>query len=645
MRQYLKCVLLLCITTAKGFNAQTQTADWLSLVTDDVGLTGESIFCISVADINNDHYPDIVAVAGGWHRAAENGIRLYLNVADTSSDRPGARMFLNITEGSGVNVRPGSAEPTRGTIAVALADVNNDGNIDMVRGSYYHRLNTFTDQGDRCEVLLGDGAGKFNLVPGNGLHELGLVNVIGFSFLDYDKDGHIDLFIAPWSKDHDNNIWDPGYLMKGNGNGTFTHVSAQAGITTPEPMYGSTVIDWNNDGWPDIATAPYCRTNGQLWKNNGDGTFTNVAVQAGYNARYMPGDGGQALCMWSNVPEDYDNDGDMDFFFSLVHGGTGANEGRSAMALNGGAANGYKITMDRNITQRKSPQSDHLGDYDASWFDIDNDGKMDLAMAQGYYKPATDRLYVFRQQDAQNLIDITGDMDKIIPATNNLHLLEVMDYDLDGDDDIIYCRDASPQQMHLLRNEIGQDNNWIGVRLMAPEGVNKSCIGARIYVWSGGVQRMREVYAGRGNGSGQQPFLMLFGLGYNMVVDSVKIVWPDAEGSETVMKNPAVNQYHGVTKNGLVVENIQNEDKKRSLKIYPNPASGFILVQTDDNAIIKSVDIFDVAGRLMMSTGNYSHAEQTRYCGISDLTAGQYFIKATTETGSVRIKTFVKIRE
>src|SRR5690606_10567446 len=147
------------------------------------------------------------------------------------------------------------------------------------------------------------------------------------------------------------------------------------------------------------------------------------------------------------------------------------------------------------------------------------------------------------------LTDITSDIGMMIPEINNLHLLEVMDYDLDGDDDIIVCRDAAPQQMHLLRNEIGQDNNWIGIRLMASEGVNKSCIGTRIYVWSGGVQRMREVYAGRGNASGQQPFLMLFGLGSNTVVDSMKIVWPDVAGSETVIRNPGVNQYHGITKN------------------------------------------------------------------------------------------------
>src|SRR5690606_4100460 len=122
-------------------------------------------------------------------------------------------------------------------------------------------------------------------------------------------------------------------------------------------------------------------------KNNGDGTFTDVAAAVGYNARYMAGDGGQTMCMWGNVPEDYDNDGDMDFFFNLVHGGAGANEGRSAVVVNGGAGNGYKLTPDRSLTERKWLQSSHLGDYDASWLDVDNDGLMDLVLSQGHYDP------------------------------------------------------------------------------------------------------------------------------------------------------------------------------------------------------------------------------------------------------------------
>jgi hypothetical protein len=627
----------LCVAGLSVVGTYAQEPGWLSVVTDEVGLSGESVFCISVADLNNDSYPDLAVIKGGWSTTAENTIRLYLNTPDVTT---GKRKFIDITDGSGVNDRPGGAEPSRGTLVIALADVNNDGNIDLVRGNYYHRLVNFTDQGDRCEVLLGNGKGQFTLVPNNGLNELGLVNAIGLSFLDYDKDGNIDLFIANYSKDHDNNIWTPGYLMKGNGDGTFQDVTAAAGINQSEPMYGSTVVDWNNDGWPDIVTAPYCRTNGKLWRNNGNGTFTNVAAEVGYNARYMQGDGGQNLCMWSNVPEDYDNDGDIDFFFSLVHGGTGFNEGRSTIVVNGGAANGYKLSVNRDITVRNTPMSDHLGDYDASWFDLDNDGKMDLAMAQGYYQSNTDRLYVFHQKNPNHLEDITGAMGMIVTETNNLHLLEVMDYDLDGDDDIIYCRDAAPQQMHLLRNEKGQDNNWVGFKLSAPQGVNKSCIGARIHLWSGGVSRMREIYAGRGNASGQQPFHLLFGLGSNATVDSVKVVWPDAANSETVFYNPPVNQYHLVTRSGLAVENEGGLPLPPAMHLYPNPAKDKVWIHVDGAQPIAKIEVYNVFGQLVLSR------EEPGLAGIpisvAPLSAGRYFVRVSTYSGVVMHASFVR---
>ena len=628
---------LCVINTVNG-----QTSSWVSLATEAVKLDTVRAFCVYVADVNNDRYPDVVTIEGNWSVTAQDNLRVYMNVADTTAANPSGRMFVDVTGASGANVKPGGTDPSRGSLVVALADINNDGNIDMVRGNYYHRLTGFVDEGDRCEVLLGDGQGQFTLVPNNGLHELGLLNTIGFSFLDYNKDGNIDLFIATWFKDYEANIWTPGHLMRGNGDGTFTDVSAQSGITTQEPMYGCSAVDWNNDGWPDIATAPYCRTRGQLLKNNGDGTFTDVAVQAGYNAKYMQGYTGRDLCMWSAVPEDYDNDGDMDFFFTLVHGGASAGEGRSAMAVNGGPAANYSLAIDRSLVTRKSPMSTHMGDYDASWFDLDNNGLMDMVMTQGTYETATDRLYVFRQDQSHHLTDITGDLGLLDGTMKDTHLAEVLDYDLDGDDDLIFCRNGQPRGLHVISNRIGQDNHWTAVQLRAPQGVNKSCIGARIYVWSGGVKRMPEVYAGRGNASGQQPFAMLFGLGSSSHIDSVTVAWPDAAGSTTTVRNPPVNRYLEITSAGLSVAAAAQTAHTAALKLYPNPARDFILVQMDDNTVIRSVEVYDLMGRRAGQPQLYAGNERTRYYAAAALPAGQYFIKAATEKGKVYVKTFVK---
>ncbi len=619
-----------------------QSSDWMSLATGQTGLDSLRAFNMYVSDINNDGYPDILALKGDWGVGSENALRTYINMQRPESSNPKDRIFIDATSESGVNGMPDNNTVSRGTIVAAITDVNNDGHVDIVRGNYYHRLEQHTDHGDRCEVLLGDGTGKFQIVPG-GMQGLELINVTGFSFLDYDKDGNIDLFIATWFKDYTKNVWDHGYLMKGNGDGTFTNVTTQSGITQTEPMYGCSVTDWNNDGWPDIATAPYCRTGGQLWKNNGNGTFTNVAAQTGYNTRYLPGDNGQAMCLWHPAPEDYDNDGDMDFFFALVHGGNDANEGRSAIFKNGGAPEGYRLTPDRNLTIKKSPYPSHNGDYDVSWLDIDNDGFADLAMAQGYYEAAAARIYLFRQQNDNTFADITADLGMIRTETRNLHAIEALDYDLDGDDDLLFCHDASPRALHLAENKIGQNNNWVGIQLYAPPGVNKSSIGARIYVWSGGMQRMREVYSGRGNNGGQQPFAMLFGLGSNTTIDSIKIVWPDAAGSETAIKNPPVNEYLGITKSGLSVRNTADEaSNAATLKAYPNPARNFILLQLSDNEPIQKTELYDMTGRRIQQTTIPAPGNTVYYYDIAHLPSGSYWIRTISNSGKSITAVFVK---
>ncbi len=624
-----------------------QQADWVSLATSEVELNDVTAQRIYVSDVNNDHYPDVVVISGPAYIGTQDNLQVYLNIPAASSSGSNGRMFANVTETSGINASPSASEGNSlslGTTVAALADVNNDGNVDVVRGNYYgSSLSSYTDHGDRCEVLLGDGTGRFTLVPDNGLRELGLINPVGFSFLDYDKDGKLDLFIARWFHDYGQNQWSAGILMKGNGDGTFTNMSVSAGITQQEPMFGSCVVDWNNDGWPDIATAPYCRTNGQLWKNNGNGTFTNVATQTGYNARYMNGDNGQTLCMWGSMPEDFDNDGDMDFFFSLVHGGNDAGEGHSTIVTNGGGSADYRLDWALDRISRKPPMSSHNGDYDGSWLDIDNDGLVDLAMTQGHYQPATDRLYVFHQQPDHTFPDATGALGLVIPEARNVHQLEAVDYDLDGDDDILFCKNDHPRTLHLVRNDIGHTKSWTAVRLTAPSGVNRDCIGARIVVYAGSLVRTREVYAGRGNGAGQQPLALVFGLDDRTTIDSVRVHWPDAAATVTTVRNPPVNRYLEITGNGLTVPQTEQIQPEIRLKVYPNPADKFILVQLEGKKDDKpsSVMVYDLTGR-QIAGQEYVSGDEVAYFSIDNIPAGCYLVRVTTQRGATLSKSFIK---
>jgi len=336
---------------ALGAPLLAQDATWFSDITEQTRLTGAKAGQISALDVNNDGYPDLLLQNLSYDRSMKT--RIYLNLQDPESSDPKDRIFVDVTDSTGMYANPDPSVTGRIADVWAMADVNNDGYPDMVTGLFYYYVSTFNDLGDAAEVLLNDGTGRFRLVKNNGLHELGKFPCTGFSFLDYDLDGKLDIYITVFSADHQNNIWIPGFLMKGNGDGTFQNVSQESGIDqVAEPNYGAGVTDWNNDGYPDIMTCPYCRTNGTFWMNNGDGTFTDVTNVIGYTGKngmtgnVDPGIGPRELCQWEALPADYDNDGDMDIAQMLVHGGLNANEGHSPLTINSGPDDGFKLTWD-----------------------------------------------------------------------------------------------------------------------------------------------------------------------------------------------------------------------------------------------------------------------------------------------------------
>ena len=628
-------------------NAQDST--WFTNITQMLGLNTASAFRMHVVDINNDDYPDFVVVKNGdWNE--REALMIYLNIKDTTSSNVADRMFLDITPNSNINSNVNPLDTGHRTTTVAFADINNDGYVDMVTGNYYHRIENYTDIGDRCEAYLGDGTGKFTIVSNNGLHDLGLINSSGMSFLDFDRDGKIDLFIAVWFKDDTQNIWDHGYLLKGNGDGTFTDVSMTSGIgSILEPMYGSTAVDWNNDGWVDITTSPYCRDGGRLWQNNKNGTFTDVSAATNYNARFMQGDNGQNLCMWGDMPEDFDNDGDMDFYFCLVHGGNDFNEGHSTIVMNSGDSGNYHLDWDLNKITWDAPKASHRGDYDASWFDMDNDGWMDLVQTQGSYDAAA-RMYVLKQNDFHDFDDVTMEVGLLSKAGQstykNTHSIEVMDFDLDGDDDIILTSLNAGNPMLVLRNDIGNKNNWVNIKLIAPEGVNKNSIGARIKIWAGNLFRVREVSAGKGNQSGQQPFALLFGLGSNSEVDSIKVEWPSNSSVETTIKNTSIpiNQTITIDKSGLFTGPVIDTIITETFLVYPNPARDQIILQTSNNPnhIIQYVEIYNLIGK-KIDVPVYESSSNLFVCSVSNLSPGYYIVKIKNDLGYSDTKGFLKL--
>jgi hypothetical protein len=626
MMQQTAKIFLLFIGTGVMQHANGQAPGWFTKVTAEVGMQVTGTQQLSVADVNNDNYPDIITIntpPGANLFTVRKPVRIYLNTKDPQSSDPDARKFIDITPQTQMNIVP----PDTGNHAncFTLADFNNDGNIDIVTGNYYHRIENYSFPNDRVQLYLGDGTGNFVWKQGNGLSAIGLANIRMMSALDYDRDGNLDLFIAVWFKDYSNNVWDHGYLMKGNGDGTFTDVTNASGIGGYlEPMYGAAATDWNNDCYPDIFTAPYCRTGGKLFKNQGNGQFADVAASVGYNL-FRTG-AGQAACTFSVIPEDVNNDGYMDAFLAVVHGGNAPGQFRSTIAINKGPAENYALEIREDLLPVIPPATISRGDYDGAFIDFDNDGLKDLIMTQGTYAPSTDRTYFWRQQEDHSFKEVTAELGLKVPELKSSITIEAFDFDLDGDDDFLVMGTAD---FGVWRNEIGNKNNWISVDVRPDSGrhINRSAIGARIYVHYDGKMQMREIMAGRGQHAGQQPFILNFGLGSATHVDSIVVRWPDAACSRNVIYNPQVNQKATVNSFPAGVNSIVPAE--RSLKLFPNPTTGYVVVQGRDLCErLGTVSWIDVTGKTVRIPGYCSDGDKL-VCDMATLPPGLYFLHLT----------------
>lgn len=604
----------------------SQDSTWFADVTDTTGLDGISALRINSVDINQDKYPDLIVLTNYNQR---NNIRVFLNQQHPASSNATDRQFVEWTDSSGVNIHPDYPDSSYRADIITLADVNNDSVPDLITGTWHWSQASINFPQDRPSVLLNDGTGRFTHVPNNGFSALGSISIAGLTYLDYNQDGNIDVYVATFSDDHPNTQFRADVLMKGNGDGTFTNVTSPFDIGVIQfPMYGSSAVDWNNDGWTDILTSPYCRSGGTLWRNNGNNTFSDVSTVRGYNAQTMTGDNGQDLCQWGAFPYDYDNDGDMDVLHVLVHGGIDPGEGRTTIAKNLGPGNNYTLQWDLNVLNRVFPQSSHLGNMDATWLDMDNDMWVDLMVTETEYQPNSDRAFFYRQDSANLLQDITPDLGLLL--VKSPHSVESFDFDLDGDYDLVMNRRLNNTELQILENNIGNQNNWIAVNPVAPAGVNANCIGARIVVHAGGVRQMREIHAGVGHFTGQQPFTPIFGLGAETTVDSIVVTWPSQLYPNSTAYNVPVNQVFDFPLNPPT--SAENMVQPARLVVWPNPSGGNVRIAGD---LLRHPDLKwslqDIRGK-QFSVDPQPESAGVYSLQIENLPNGVYFITVANPT-------------
>ncbi len=536
-------------------------------VASAAGISEVSAQNAAFSDLDGDGYPDLIL--GNTQAGRSNAV--FLN-----RPKDGGRGFTDFTAQSGINSNPVSTGP-RAADFVALGDVNNDGCVDMFSAKYSefekpksdprtekalrdekgNILYEKTDDGLRSEILLNDCYGHFSILPNSGVGGHAETTTSA-EFFDYDDDGILDLFTGNWYKEYGVSYLSyPSRLYKGLGDGRFKEVTEKAGLLTyategstdsSRPVYGVSHCDYNNDGAQDILVAVYGRQANRLWKNNGDGTFTDVAPAAGFDGdairhgRY-PADAKRAPepawrshgNTFSAACADYDNDGDMDVFLGeITHSWAGEASDLSSLLENLGAKKNYVFRRRPEAIKRvHNGKNWNQGDMRAAWFDFDNDGLLDLLISSGDY-PDGQYLRLFRQVKKGVFAEVT---DKCGFNWESSAGITLADYDRDGAVDILAGKSwmrlpAARRQGKLpapalFRNLAGTKNNWLEVTLegKGPGGASRSAIGARITLKTGGTEQLREIQGAGGHAGQVNSFTAHFGLGRAAKADRLEVRW------------------------------------------------------------------------------------------------------------------------
>ncbi len=492
---------------------------------------------VAIIDYDRDGWPDIFLV---------NGTDLNrTGTAAKTSDPPTSHLFHNNHDGTftDVTVKAGLVSTGWGQGA-CVGDYDNDGFDDLyVTGYGKNRL--FHNQGNGSFREVAEAAG----VAGTG-KEWGT----GCAFVDYDRDGKLDLLVAnyvhfdlaktPKPGEDGGCVWKgtpvmcgprglqsaPNSLFHNLGGGHFADVSRASGI---EKTYGHycfsvSTFDYNEDGWPDLYVA--CdSTPSILFRNNRNGTFTDVAADAGVA---LNEDGREQAGMGSTVA-DFDGDGHLDVFK------TNFSDDTSTLYR----ANGDGTFTDQTLAAGLGINADALG-WGAMFADVDNDGYPDLLITNGHVYPEVDSAKLgatYREPRFlyYNLGSAAGggppkfrDLSKssgpglVEPLSGRG--LATADLFNDGRMEAV-VNNLSDRPM-LLVNLAQNSNHWMGLHLVGT-GSNRDAIGAHVVVRSGDRSWVDEVRSGSSYNSSSD-LRLHFGLGKSAFLSSIEVRWPNGE-SET----------------------------------------------------------------------------------------------------------------
>jgi len=515
---------------------------------------------VAFYDYDNDGWLDIFLV---------NGWRLE---GFPPGEEPTSHLFKNNRDGTftDVTAKAGLIHHGWGQ-GVCIGDYDND-RWDDLFVSYFGKNVLYHNNGDGTFTDVTDKAG----VGGNGKRWN-----TGCAFVDYDRDGKLDLFVANYIdldlatapvpesgpclyKGVMVACGPPGLkggkniLFHNNGDGTFTDVSESSGILSSGGTFGLGVLtaDFDNDGWPDIYVADDSSTSA-LYQNKKNGKFTDIAVEAGCA---LSPDGKPQAGMGVSAA-DYDMDGNLDIVKTNFAGDT------PSLYHNLGGANFEDTTFSAGL----GAHTQYLG-WGCGFLDFDNDGWADILICNGHVYPEVEQLkteagYAQRKLLYRNLRngrfeDVSEAAGSGISTPSAARGCAFGDFDNDGDLDVVVNTvNGLPQ---LLRCDSSSGNNWIKIKTIGVKS-NRSGIGSRVTCVTsvpGENKPHRQIDEVRSGGSyfSQSDLRVHFGLGKAAKVDLLEIRWPS--GQLDTAKDVGVNQVVFVKEGTGVIRTMSFEKKQ-----------------------------------------------------------------------------------
>ncbi len=532
-------MLIVLLIIAPGLLAQNFTRITNGAVVSD---GGHSIGC-SWADYDNDGDLDLYVTNGIVNGQEANF--LYKNQGDGT--------FVRDTTSALVSDRQFSESSSWG-------DYDNDGWIDVFVGNSHWGGTSFLDF-----LFQNQSNGTFQKIT-DGTIVNTAIDSRSIAWADYDNDGYIDMFIA--------NEAGLNYLYK-NDNGTgFTRITGGTITSGIRASAGCAWADYDHDGDLDLFVANMSNQNNQLYRNEGDGTFTSITSGS------IVSDGGNSIgCSWG----DYNNDGYPDLFVANF------NNQNNFLYENNGDGTFSKISSGAIV-------SDGGNSFGSAWGDYDNDGDLDLYVTN----LSNQNNFLYENNGDGSFNKITAG--PLVSSAGNSEGCAWADYDHDGDLDI-YVVNFDGQNNQLFNND-GNNNHWLNVRCVGTTS-NKSAIGARVSVKTSAGWQMRTI-SGQTGYQSQNSLRAAFGLSNAQTVDTLRVEWPS--GQVDTFSGVGVDQRITVTENGGITGLGLNDTQPMNFQLkqnYPNP---FNPTTTIEYALAQTswvtLDVYDLLGQKVRSLVN-----------------------------------------